>query len=141
MSDGNVNIIEEFRANEGRVGSGFEGITLLLLHTTGRRTGHDRVNPLVYMADEDRWVIFASKGGHVFHPHWLHNLEANPIATIEVGAERIRVTARILRGGPERDELWERQVALHPQFRGYEEKTAGHRTIPAIVLQRAGQVR
>ena len=137
MSDWNANIIEEFRANEGRVGGGFEGMTLLLLHSTGLRTGNERVNPLAYMADEDRWVVFASKSGHVFDPHWLHNLEADPTATIEVGTERIPVTARVLREGRERDELWERQVALHPQFREYEEKTAGHRTIPVIVLQRA----
>jgi deazaflavin-dependent oxidoreductase (nitroreductase family) len=137
VSDWNTNIIEEFHANEGRVGGGFAGMTLLLLHSTGRRTGEERVNPLAYLTDGDRWVVFATKGGHVFHPHWLHNLEANPAATIEVGTETVPVTARILREGPERDELWKRQVALHPQFREYEEKTAGHRTIPVIVLQRA----
>jgi deazaflavin-dependent oxidoreductase (nitroreductase family) len=137
MSDWNENTIAEFRANEGRVGGMFEKMTLLLLHTTGQRTGQERVNPLAYMADGDRWVVFASKGGHVFHPHWLHNLEANPAATIEVGTETIPVTATILREGPERDELWKRQVALLPQFGEYEEKTAGHRTIPVIVLQRA----
>lgn len=141
MSDWNANTIAEFRANEGRVGGMFEGMTLLLLHTTGRRTGQERVNPLAYMVDEDRWVVFASKGGHVFHPHWLHNLEENPTATIEVGTETIPVAATILREGPERDELWERQVALLPQFREYEEKTAGHRTIPVIVLRRASEVR
>ncbi len=137
MSDWNSNIIEEFHANEGRVGGPFKKMTLLLLHTTGRRTGQERVNPLAYMADEDRWIVFASKGGHIFHPHWLHNLEDSPSATIEVGTETITVTATILREGPERDDLWKRQVGLLPQFGEYEEKTAGHRTIPVIVLRRA----
>src|SRR4029077_9438294 len=114
VSDWNENIIGEFRANEGRVGDMFENMTLLLLHTTGRRTGSERVNPLAYMADGDHWVVFASKGGHIFHPHWLHNLEANPVRTIEVGTETIPVTATILREGPERDELWQRQVAALP---------------------------
>ena len=89
MSDRNANIIEEFRTNEGRVGGGFEGAPLLLLHTTGRRSGKERVNPLMYLPDGDRWVVFASKGGHIAHPHWLHNAEANPQATIEVGTETI----------------------------------------------------
>ncbi|MGZ8571212.1 MAG: nitroreductase family deazaflavin-dependent oxidoreductase [Actinomycetota bacterium] len=138
MSDWNRNIIEEFRTNEGRVGGGFEGAPLLLLHTTGRRSGHERVNPLMYLPDGDRWVVFASKGGHIAHPHWLHNLDANPDATIEVGTETIPVTARVLREGPERDELFARQVAAYPQFGEYERKTTGHRTIPVIVLERAG---
>jgi deazaflavin-dependent oxidoreductase (nitroreductase family) len=136
MSDWNRNIIEEFRTNEGRVGGMFEGAPLLLFHTVGRRSGEERINPLMYLPDGDRWVIFASKGGHVAHPHWLHNVEAAPNATIEVGTDTIPVTATILREGPERDELFARQVALYPQFGGYEEKTAGHRTIPVIVLER-----
>ena len=136
MSGWNTNIIEEFRENEGRVGGMFEGAPLLLLHSTGRRTGTERVNPLMYLPDGDRWVVFGSKGGHVAHPHWIHNLEANPNATIEVGTETIPVVARVLRDGPERDELYARQVALWPQFGEYEAKTAGHRTIPVIVLTR-----
>jgi deazaflavin-dependent oxidoreductase (nitroreductase family) len=138
VSDRNKNIIEEFRTNEGRVGGMFEGAPLLLLHTTGRRSGDERVNPLMYLPDGDRWVIFASKGGHIAHPHWLHNVEANPDATIEVGVETIPVKARVLREGPERDELFARQVATYPQFGEYEKKTKGHRTIPVIVLERAG---
>ena len=136
MSDWNKNIIEEFRTNEGRVGGGFEGAPLLLLHTTGRRSGNERVNPLMYLSDGDHWVIFASKGGHVAHPHWLHNIEVTPDATIEVGTGTIPVKARVLREGPERDELFARQVAAYPQFGEYEEKTKGHRTIPVIVLER-----
>lgn len=137
MSDWNKNIIEEFRTNEGRVGGGFEGAPLLLLHTTGRRSGNERVNPLMYLPDGDRWVVFASKGGHIAHPHWLHNVEANPDATIEVGTDTIAVKARVIREGPERDELFARQVEAYPQFGEYEEKTKGHRTIPVIVLERA----
>ena len=124
MSDRNTNIIEECRTNEGRVGGVFEGAPILLLHTTGRRSGAERVNPLMYLADGDRWVVFASKGGHIRHPDWFRNLESTPEATI-------------LREGPERDDLFARQVSLWPQFGGYEEKTRGHRTIPVIVLERA----
>ena len=137
MSDWNANIIEEFRGNEGRVGGMFEGAPLLLLHTVGRRSGTERINPLMYLPDGDRWVVFASKGGHAYHPHWLHNLETNPKVTIEVGTETIPVIATILREGPERDELYARQVAVRPQFGEYELKTAGQRTIPVIVLERA----
>jgi deazaflavin-dependent oxidoreductase (nitroreductase family) len=136
VSDWNTNIIDEFRANEGRVGGMFEGAPILLLHTTGRRTRKERINPLMYLADGDRWMVFASKGGHVAHPHWLHNVEEDPNLTIEVGTETIPVTATILREGLERDELYARQVALYPQFGEYERKTAGHRTIPVIVLRR-----
>jgi deazaflavin-dependent oxidoreductase (nitroreductase family) len=136
VSDWNTNIIDEFRANEGRVGGGFEGAPILLLHTTGRRTGEERVNPLMYLPDGDHWVVFGSKGGHTAHPHWLHNVEAGPDVTIEVGTETIPVTATVLRDGAERDALYARQVAARPQFGEYEEKTAGHRTIPVIVLRR-----
>jgi deazaflavin-dependent oxidoreductase (nitroreductase family) len=138
MSDWNTNIIKEFRTNEGRVGGGFEGAPLLLLHTTGRRSGTERVNPLMYLRDGDRWVVFASKGGHIAHPDWIYNLEAEPNATIEVGTETIPVKATVLREGDVRDELFGRQVAAYPQFGEYEEKTKGHRTIPVIVLERAG---
>ena len=138
MSDWNANIIQEFRANEGRVGGMFEGMPLLLLHSTGRRSGTERVNPLAYLLDGERWAVFGTKGGHIAHPHWIHNLEADPNVTIEVGTETIPVKATVLRGGPERDELYARQVAAHPQFGEYETKTKGHRTIPVIVLERAG---
>ena len=138
MSDWNTNVIQEFRANGGHVGGPFEGAPLLLLHTIGRKSGNERVNPLMYLPDGDRWVIFASKAGHPSHPHWLHNLESDPGATIEVGTERILIKATILREGPERDELYARQVSLYPQFGEYEEKTTGHRTIPVIVLERSG---
>lgn len=133
----NANIIEEFRKNEGRVGGGFTGATLLLLHTFGRRTGTERVNPLAYLPDDGRWVVFGSKGGALTDPDWVRNLEANPDVTIEVGTDTIPVRAtKILREEPERNELYTRQVARMPGFGDYEEKTKGIRTIPVIVLER-----
>jgi len=132
----NANIIEEFRKNEGRVGGGFQGATLLLLHTEGRRTGKERVNPLAYLPDDGRWVVFGSKGGALTDPDWVRNLEANPDVTIEVGTDTIPVRAtKILREEPERNELYTRQVARMPGFGEYEEKTKGIRTIPVIVLE------
>lgn len=137
MTDRNASIIQEFRANEGRVGGYFEGATILLLHTTGRRTGRERVNPLVYLPDEGRWVVIGSKGGAPADPDWVRNLEANPDVTIEVGTETIpvRMTA-ILRGGSEWEELYARQVARREGFAEYLDKTEGIRTIPVIVLER-----
>ena len=133
----NANIIEEFRKNEGRVGGGFTGATLLLLHTIGRRTGTERVNPLAYLPDDGRWVVFGSKGGALTDPDWVRNLEANRDVTIEVGTDTIPVRAtKILREEPERNELYTRQVARMPGFGDYEEKTKGIRTIPVIVLER-----
>jgi deazaflavin-dependent oxidoreductase (nitroreductase family) len=133
----NANIIEEFRKNEGRVGGGFTGATLLLLHTFGRRTGTERVNPLAYLPDDGRWVVFGSKGGALTDPDWVRNLEANPDVTIEVGTDTIPVRAtKILREEPERNDLYTRQVARMPGFGDYEEKTKGIRTIPVIVLER-----
>ena len=137
MTDRNASIIQEFRANEGRVGGYFEGATMLLLHTTGRRTGRERVNPLVYLPDDGRWVVIGSKGGAPADPDWVRNLEANPDVTIEVGTETIpvRMTA-ILRGGSEWEELYARQVARREGFAEYLDKTEGIRTIPVIVLER-----
>ncbi len=137
MSGWNANIIEEFRKNEGRVGGGFEGATLLLLHTRGRRTGMERVNPLAYLPDDGHWVVFGSKGGAPADPDWVRNLAANPDVTIEVGTETVPVRAtKILREEPERHELYSRQVARMRGFGDYEEKTKGIRTIPVIVLER-----
>jgi deazaflavin-dependent oxidoreductase (nitroreductase family) len=142
MSDWNTGIIEEFRTNEGRVGGMFEGAPILLLHTKCRRSGQERVNPLMYLLDRrddgDRYVVFASKGGHPSHPHWLLNVEHDPEVEIEVGTERFPARATVLRDGPERDDLYERQVALRPQFGEYAVKTEGIRTIPVVVLERVG---
>jgi deazaflavin-dependent oxidoreductase (nitroreductase family) len=132
MSDYNAPIIEEFRANEGRVGGAFEGASMLLLHTTGAKTGRPRVNPLVYLPDGDRYVVFGSKGGAPTNPDWYHNLIANPDVTIEVGTSTIPVRAREITG-PERDELYARQVERRASFAEYPKKTT--RRIPAIALE------
>jgi deazaflavin-dependent oxidoreductase (nitroreductase family) len=137
MADRNLTIIEEFRSNEGKVGGFFDGATMLLVHTVGRRTRKEYVNPLVYVPDgDDRWVVIASKGGAPEDPDWLRNVEANPEVTIEVGTETIPVRARIVREGPERDGLYARAVARRPGFAEYEVKAKGFRTIPAVVLER-----
>lgn len=137
VADWNKGVIEEFRANEGKVGGYFDGATLLLLHTTGRRTGKDHVTPLVYLPDGDRWAVVGSKGGAPSDPDWVRNLEANGDATIEVGTQTIPVRAtQILRGGAEWDDLYARQVARREGFADYLVKTDGIRTIPVIVLER-----
>jgi deazaflavin-dependent oxidoreductase (nitroreductase family) len=137
VADWNMGIIEEFRANEGKVGGYFDGATVLLLHTTGRRTGKDHVTPLVYLPDGDRWAVVGSKGGAPADPDWVRNLEANDEATIEVGTETIPVRAtEILRGGANWDDLYARQVARREGFADYLVKTEGIRTIPVIVLER-----
>ncbi len=135
VNDWNTSIIEEFHANGGKVGGRFEGRTVLLLHTTGARTGRPRTNPLVYLADGDRFAVFGSKGGAPTNPDWFHNLIAHPDVTIEVGTDTIPVRARVATG-EERDDLWARQVQAVPTFAEYEEKT--ERTIPVVVLERTG---
>ncbi len=129
--DFNAKIIEEFRANEGRVGGPFEGALVLLLHHTGAKTGTNRVNPLVYQSDTGRYVIFASKAGAPNNPSWYHNLRAHPNITIEVGADTIDVVASEATG-EERDRLFRTQGERMPQFAEYEQKT--DRVIPVIVL-------
>jgi deazaflavin-dependent oxidoreductase (nitroreductase family) len=137
VADWNKGVIEEFRANEGKVGGSFDGATVLLLHTIGRRTRKDHVTPVVYLPDGDRWVVVGSKGGAPADPDWVRNLEANGEATIEVGIETIPVRAtQILRGGPEWDDLYARQIARREGFADYLVKTEGIRTIPVIVLER-----
>jgi deazaflavin-dependent oxidoreductase (nitroreductase family) len=133
MTDWNDKIIEEFRANEGRVGGGFEGAPLLLLHTTGARSGTERINPLMYLPDGDRLVVFASKGGAPTNPDWYYNVRANPDASVEVGTERIPVRARVATG-EERDALYAEQSRRYPQFAGYQAGT--ERTIPVVILER-----
>lgn len=131
----NRKIIEEFRANAGKVGGQFEGAPMVLLTHTGRKTGEKRTNPLVYMADGDRYLIFASKGGYPSHPDWFLNLKANPNATVEIGAEKFDVVAEEVTG-EERDRLWARNVAARPAFGEYEKKTT--RKIPVVALTRKG---
>lgn len=133
MTDYNTAIIEEFRANDGKVGGRFEGGTLLLLHHTGARTGTERVSPLAYLPVGDSYAIFASKAGAPENPAWYHNLVANPDATIEVGTRTVEVKARVT-GPGERDDIWARLVKQAPHFGEYEIKAAPYRTIPVIVL-------
>lgn len=127
----NAPIIEEFRANGGRVGGMFEGTTLLLLHHTGVRSGREHVSPLAYLRDGERYVIFASKAGAPTNPDWYHNLKAHPAVTIEVGTDTVPVVASEA-AGEERDRLYQAQVERSPQFAEYQRKT--ERTIPVIVL-------
>jgi deazaflavin-dependent oxidoreductase (nitroreductase family) len=134
VSDWNTQIIEEFRANEGRVGGRFEGGTLLLLHTVGRKSGVERVNPLAYFPDGDRYVIIASKGGAPTHPDWYHNLLANPHVTVEVGTETFEVDALEITG-EDRELLWKRIVERMPGFGEYQKNI--DRIIPLFALTRA----
>jgi deazaflavin-dependent oxidoreductase (nitroreductase family) len=129
--DFNARIIDEFRANDGVVGGPFEGATLLLLHHVGAKSGKDRINPLVYNRDGDRYVIFASKAGAPTNPDWYHNLKAHPNVTIEVGTDTIEVVASEATGD-ERDRLFNAQVKRSPQFGEYRDKT--DRVIPVILL-------
>ena len=130
-ADFNAQIIDEFHANGGRVGGMFEGTPLLLLHHTGAKSGKSRINPLAYMSDGGRYVIFASKGGAPTNPDWYHNLKANPHVAIEVGSDTIDVDASEATGD-ERDRLFQAQAERAPQFAEYAEKT--DRVIPVIVL-------
>jgi deazaflavin-dependent oxidoreductase (nitroreductase family) len=133
MSDWNRQIIEEFRNHGGKVGGSFEGAPLLLLTTTGARSGIARTTPVMYLPDGERLIIFASKAGASTNPDWYHNLVAHPQATVEVGSETFKVTAVEVMG-EERDQLYARQAALYPGFAAYEAKTT--RRIPVIALQR-----
>ena len=133
FNDFNQKIIAEFRANAGKVGGPFAGATVLLLHSTGAKSGAERINPLVYLPDGDHWVIIASKGGAPKHPDWYHNLVAHPDASIEVGTDTVDVKAKLVTGS-ERDALYARQVARFATFGDYEKKTT--RTIPVFRLSR-----
>ena len=134
MSDWNDKVIEEFRANSGRVGGYFEGAPMILIHHVGARSGVERVTPLVHFPeDDDHTVIVASAGGAPNHPAWYHNLKANPKIDVEVGTETYTVVADEITG-PERDEVWERVVTERPGFRDYQEKT--DRVIPLVRLTR-----
>lgn len=134
MNEFNENVIKEFRANGGVCGGPFEGAPMILVHHKGAKSGTERVTPLVYQADGDDWVIFASKAGAPSHPHWYHNLLANPATTIEVGTETFEVTTTEAEGD-QRSRLWETQKTNSPQFAEYEEK-AGDRQIPVLVFAR-----
>ena len=134
-NDWNAGIIEEFRANGGKVGGGFAGAPMVLLHTTGAKTGAERVSPMMYQRVGDDWAVFASKAGAESNPAWYYNLVANPQARIEVGTETIDVSARVT-GDDEREPIWAAQKAAYPGFASYEQKTS--RQIPVVLLTRAG---
>ncbi|MFI9010836.1 nitroreductase/quinone reductase family protein [Actinosynnema sp. NPDC053489] len=131
--DFNRQVIDEFRANAGRVGGPFEGGRLILLTTTGARTGARHTNPLGYLPDGDRIVVLASAGGAPRHPDWYHNLVANPVVQVEDGVFTYDARATVLTG-PERDGLWERAVEAEPGWAAYQAKTS--RRIPVVALTR-----
>ena len=128
----NRKVIDEFRANSGNL----PGRELVLLTTTGARTGREHTTPLMYLAQGDRIYVIASKGGSPSHPAWYHNLLANPTVTVEVGADRYEANARVLQGD-ERDRAYAAQAARYPFFAEYQEKT--ERQIPAVALERSAQ--
>jgi deazaflavin-dependent oxidoreductase (nitroreductase family) len=131
----NDDLIAQFRANRGVIREGpFTGRDVLILTTTGARTGQPRTHPLVYTRDGDRYLVIASKGGADTHPSWYHNLRANPEVTVEVGPETFRARAIPVASGPERRRLYDQHAAINPQFTTYETKTT--RVIPAILLER-----
>ena len=133
MNDFNRQIIDEFRANDGRVGGGFAGAPMVLLHHTGAKSGTERVSPLVYQVVGDGWAVFASKGGAPDNPDWFHNVTANPETTIEIGTDKFDVVAHVAEGD-EREAIWTKQKQDFPNFAEYEKNT--DRTIPVVVLER-----
>lgn len=134
LNEQNARIIDEFRANGGKVGGNFEGAPVLLLHTTGARSGQERVNPMMYLDWEGSRFVFASKAGADVHPDWYHNLRAHPSVTVEVGSDTYRATA-VPVTGDERDRIYAEQARRYPGFAEYQEKTS--RTIPVVELRRS----
>jgi deazaflavin-dependent oxidoreductase (nitroreductase family) len=131
FNEWNKAIIQEFRANGGQVGGQFANMPLLLLHTTGAKSGQPRVNPLAYLEDNDRYVVIASKAGAPSNPDWYYNVVANPEISIEVGTKEVDVVATVAEE-PERTELFAKMVAKNPGFADYEAATT--RVIPVILL-------
>ena len=129
----NRHIIEEFRTHEGKVGGPYAGVPLLLLTTTGAKSGEPRINPVAYSTDGERLVVLASKSGAPIHPDWYHNLVAHPDVRVEIGTETFEARATEAEGA-ERDELFAKRVAVMPNFAEYQAKTT--RTIPVVVLTR-----
>lgn len=133
LNEFNRKVIEEFRASRGKVGGQFAGAPMILLTTTGARSGRTYVNPLVYSRDGDRFVIIASKAGAPTNPDWYHNLVAHPIVTAEIGDEKFQARAA-LASGEERDRLYNAHAARMPIFNEYRKKTT--RQIPVVILER-----
>ena len=134
MSDYNTQIIEEFRANAGKVGGRWEGRDLLLLTTTGRKSGRSHTTPMVYTRDGDRLLVYASKAGAPTHPDWYLNLVADPKVAVEVGDDRYDAIATPL-DRDERDRVFAEQAERNPAFAEYQAKT--DRVIPVVALSRA----
>ncbi|GAA4249449.1 nitroreductase family deazaflavin-dependent oxidoreductase [Dactylosporangium darangshiense] len=134
VSDWNDKIIEEFRANEGKVGGPFAGAPLLLLHTVGARSGAERVSPVMYQKVDGGYAVFASKGGAPTNPDWYHNLLANPQVTAEIGTGTVDLVARVAEGD-ERERIWTAQKTAYTGFADYEAKTT--RQIPVVILEPA----
>jgi deazaflavin-dependent oxidoreductase (nitroreductase family) len=132
-NDWNRRTIEEFRTNKGKVGGMWEGKPLLLLTTTGAKSGQRHTTPTMYLRNGDRLLVFASKGGAPTNPDWYLNLLAHPEVTVEVGPETYQAIATVLTGD-ERDRIYARQAELFPQFADYQAKTT--RKIPVIALER-----
>jgi deazaflavin-dependent oxidoreductase (nitroreductase family) len=131
LDDWNARTIAEFHSNHGKVGGQFEGAPLLLLHHIGARSGKSRINPMMYLKDGDRYLVFASKAGADTNPDWYHNLKAHPEVQIEVGDETIDVRAEEITGH-ERDRLYAHQASLYPAFAKYQRQTK--RIIPVMAL-------
>ncbi len=136
MNEFNRRIIEEFRANGGKVGGQFENIPLLLLTSTGAKTGRSHITPLAYTTDGDRIIVIASKAGAPTNPAWYHNLIANPTATVDLGSGGSFQVKATVTSGEERDRLYKRQAEQMPAFVEYQKKTT--RVIPVIALERIG---
>ncbi len=129
----NQAIIDEFRANSGKVGGRFAGKTLLILHTSGAKSGQERINPTAYVMDGDRLVIIASKGGAPTNPNWYHNIVANPLVNVEVGTEQFQAQAEVA-AEPERTRLFNKMAEMMPGFLEYQQRIT--RVIPVITLTR-----
>ena len=139
MSDWNAHTITEFRANEGRVGGVFEGAPIVLAHHRGRKSGRERVTPMMYLpheTDPDIIYVFATRGGAPTHPDWYRNLTAGGDNSVERGTETYKVTVRELKGA-ERDRIYAEQARRYPGYAESPRRTAGIRTIPVLELKRA----
>jgi deazaflavin-dependent oxidoreductase (nitroreductase family) len=129
----NQKIIEEFRANDGKVGGYFANMNLLLLHTTGAKSGQKRINPVAYTRQDGKLVVIASKGGAPTNPDWYYNIVANPEVSVEVGTEKFEAQATVVEE-PERTRLYDNMAEQYPGFEEYRQKA--DREIPVITLTR-----
>jgi deazaflavin-dependent oxidoreductase (nitroreductase family) len=133
VNDWNTKVIEEFRANGGHVKFDSKDVPILLLHTRGAKTGEDRVNPVMYLEDNGRLFVFASKAGGDTNPDWYYNLVAHPEVLVELGGDTFPATAIVVKG-EERDRIWGLMAQAMPQFGEYQTKTT--RVIPVVELRR-----